>query len=230
MRRLGLALASAILWLPLVACLPGGGEEDAGTSRADAGSSNDAARPDSSSGSDSSTTVPCGTVTFIGECQGNTLRWCNQGALQEIDCAGQSLICGLVDCTATDCYGYDCVSDLGGSCGLSEGDYMCNGGDTEGCLHGVCAASTACSTDGNPTCVDASYVSFCFGYGPDGTIWDYDCTGGGAEPYVCGTGSAGDNCLGVEGGNCDLTQDPPWECASGFTCSSTTAAGTCQPS
>ncbi|APR74861.1 Hypothetical protein A7982_00207 [Minicystis rosea] len=39
-------------------------------------------------GSGGSTSSPCGGVTFTGQCSGNTVKWCENNALQSITCTG----------------------------------------------------------------------------------------------------------------------------------------------
>ncbi|MEW5850160.1 MAG: hypothetical protein AB2A00_15335 [Myxococcota bacterium] len=36
----------------------------------------------------------CGNLTFEGECVGDVLRWCEDGALLEMDCAAEGMMCG----------------------------------------------------------------------------------------------------------------------------------------
>lgn len=174
----------------------------------------DATRPDSSGSG-------CGTVTLFGECNGSVLRYCDEDndRVETYDCDLDDLLCGLVDCDdVTSCWGYDCVADIGETCGLSDQDNFCNGGLDQGCLDGVCGASAACQTDEVGSC-QSNLLNWCYSpsEGPYGDIWSYDCTEDGSLPYVCGLTSVGVmDCLGVLGGMCDLAEG--YECAPGLVC------------
>jgi MYXO-CTERM domain-containing protein len=39
----------------------------------------------------------CGAVSFLGECDGQVARWCQNGAIEERDCGGRGQVCGFVD-------------------------------------------------------------------------------------------------------------------------------------
>lgn len=39
----------------------------------------------------------CGEVSFLGECDGQVARWCQNGAIEERDCGGRGQVCGFVD-------------------------------------------------------------------------------------------------------------------------------------
>jgi len=133
------------------------------------------------------------------------------------------------------CWGYDCVAPSGGECmpvdlngdGSYEGAFCEHG---LGCVNGVCVTGTACDSAAEPpveaacgTGNTANSIMFC--HWTD-FMFGYDCTGGGAQPYVCGVDSTGaSTCLGAAGGDCDITQG--YECATGLHCSSNSSAGTC---
>jgi MYXO-CTERM domain-containing protein len=157
--------------------------------------------------------VPCGQVTFLGECDGDTVRYCaRDNQLVEVDCAdefGSGATCGLADCTADGCLGYFCVARNGQACDEILG---CDVGAGQGCVDGTCAGSTACDPDAfTPTC-DGDLLSYC-AY----TVGRNDCSEGDTQPYVCGNTSAGTpGCLGTAGGLCDPSNG--FECATGFDC------------
>ena len=79
--------------------------------------------------------VPCGHVTFQGECQGNTVVWCDNDNLSQVDCSAF-----YTDGTGTcDWFG----DDFGSWCGLAEGDscidaegnfLLCAGGVGNACV------------------------------------------------------------------------------------------------
>ena len=48
----------------------------------------------------------CGGLDYVGECVGDVVRWCEDGSLQEYDCAQLSDTCGFVNNTV----GNDCVA------------------------------------------------------------------------------------------------------------------------
>ena len=91
-------------------CLPGGGGGGAGATGADgAGSTNGAggaggngAGGGGGAGSTSSGSN-CGSVTEAGECQTDTLLYCDMGMLQTVDCAQMGLTC-YDDGAFADCY------------------------------------------------------------------------------------------------------------------------------
>ncbi|MFH1809173.1 MAG: MYXO-CTERM sorting domain-containing protein [Pseudomonadota bacterium] len=157
--------------------------------------------------------VPCDAVSFLGECDGDIVRYCaRDNQLVELDCVaefGTGATCGLVDCTGADCLGYFCVADDGVDCGETLG---CDVSQNQGCVEGTCATTQTCvPSTFVPTCTgDAlSYCAFTEGRN--------DCTEGGTQPYICGNDSGGTPaCLGTQGGLCDLIQG--YECATGFDC------------
>ena len=50
--------------------------------------------------------IPCGDVTWAGECQGDTVVYCEEGALHTKNCTAASMTCGYVD---TDGGYFDCL-------------------------------------------------------------------------------------------------------------------------
>lgn len=53
---------------------------------------------------------PCGGLDYLGECDGDTARWCADGRIHEVDCRSRGLRCAYVD----DRIGYFCT-DSGGT-------------------------------------------------------------------------------------------------------------------
>ncbi len=94
----------------------------------------------------------CGTVTYEGECQGDTVVWCDNGALKSYDCTTQDKTCGYqapagytcVEASCTpDCVDKACGDDgCGGSCG------SCDAG--EACTDGTCVGEQPPPPDVGP--------------------------------------------------------------------------------
>jgi len=207
--------------------------------RADTSVRTDTRRPDTTVAHDSATPhdaatgvdVPCGNVSFVGACQGDLLKWCENGGLKTYDCAvrvGTWASCGLYDCTDTGvdgqgnplCYGYGCVAELNQPCNVAPNFLGCNLDLGHGCRGDACVAASSCDSATDPPTCTGNRVNFC----PYGRLWDYDCSQGNSAPYVCqDTGNGNSDCLGTAGGNCNLTSNPPWNCATGYTCTN----GTC---
>lgn len=84
-------------------------------------------------GSGGSSGSDCGSVTFEGECSGDTLQYCNNGTLVSSDCSNQGLTCGY---NAQAGY-YDCVAGSGGSgtsgCGSVTTEGECTGDTLQYC-------------------------------------------------------------------------------------------------
>jgi len=177
--------------------------EDGGASAPDAGLFEDAG-------------PGCGEVDFIGECDGDLVRYCLRGnELSEIDCGteyGSWATCGLLDCTDYDegCLGYYCVARLGEAC---EGDdtLPCDVAAQQGCLQGVCASSSSCDPGTFTTTCSGTWLTYC-----EHTERDRDCSEGGAAPYTCEEVAGTGRCLGQEGGRCNPAD--AHACATGFSC------------
>jgi len=159
--------------------------------------------------------VGCGTVTYFGECSGSVVHYCMEDQLRTVDCVdryGANATCGLLDCTnpaPADCQGYWCVPTTGSSC---TGELTaCDVAAQEGCLGGLCAASSTCDpTSFQPTC-SGTVITSC-GY----TINNRDCAAEG-RPFTCGAASGGRNaCLGGQGAACDPVQGA--ECQAPLSC------------
>jgi|GEM_PF-935412 len=95
----------------------------------------------------------CGTVTYEGECQGDTVVWCDNGTLKTYDCTTQNKTCGFqapagytcVDNVCDpDCTNKQCGDDgCGGSCGTC--------GDDQVCLGSECVDQTPPTPDEGPS-------------------------------------------------------------------------------
>lgn len=85
----------------------------------------------------------CGDVDYLGECDGDTLRWCEDDALREVDCGDR--VCGW----RNDDIGFDCVNE-------SSGDRLGIGQIVGGVSYGV-------SQSYGPTTFDGGY-SYCHAY------------------------------------------------------------------
>ncbi|MFT7624840.1 MAG: agmatine/peptidylarginine deiminase, partial [Myxococcota bacterium] len=168
---------------------------------------------------------PCGGISFQGCCEGNTLKYCDNGQAQSVSCndgcgwqSGQGWYnCGFTgtdptganpkacasECTP-DCSGKTCGDDgCGGSCGSCSGGQTCTGGQCE------CVADCSgklCGGDGcGGSCGTCAGGSSCSTSGQCVDDCAPDCSG-----KACGTDGCGGTC-----GTCDA----------GATC---TATGQCQ--
>ncbi len=80
----------------------------------------------------------CGDVTFVGGCDGQVARWCQNGIVYEHDCALENKACGFVN----DVDGYWCVEtdnqpDPNDPCGGISYLGRCNGNVAEWCEEGT---------------------------------------------------------------------------------------------
>jgi len=234
--RACLCLILASVTIPLAAT----GQVDAGG--ADGGLSPDASPADATEG--------CGEVTYFGACTETGVAWCNDGELVVYDC-GVDRPCGLLDCADglacqeitgqgsceanTDCfwddtygcnpscYGYECLSAVGGECNVFfdvdlDGDgaadfWPCESSAGYGCVDGTCASSTTCDAEtAQPRC-RSNIIEYCY----RGTYSGFDCSFGSTQPYECGNDSTGEaTCLGQEGAQCSVSEG--LECVTGLTC------------
>ncbi len=87
------------------ACLGGGGPAVCGNGICDAGETPDGCPDDCGGGG------ACGDIDYVGLCEGNVVKWCEGGQLQEIDCSqgGDGCICGFKE----DAGFYDCTGQCG---------------------------------------------------------------------------------------------------------------------
>jgi hypothetical protein len=90
----------------------------------------------------------CMGVTYAGECQGDTLRYCYGGAIQTIDCAASGGHCGYQDAAT----GYNCLLQAppADMCGGVTYEGQCNGNVLEYCYNGA-IETTDCTAQGQ-TC------------------------------------------------------------------------------
>ncbi len=190
----------------------------------DAGSSTD-----TSTGSpDVAETVPCGEITFAGECEGDTLRYCDtqNDTLIESDCSQVTVgdpavaaTCGFVE----EEYGFDCVFPVGAPCLTGTGEdlqiLLCAGTEP-GCVLGATAATC---TENLGTCTPPGegeeFAASC-----NGDLLNVSCQINQPVAYDCAalSGSCSEGtCVGIpEGGTCD---GELILCAEGFACTE----GTC---
>ena len=159
----------------------------------------------------------CGMVTPEGECDGNTVRYCDETAtppaLTTYSCTEDfdpAAICQTINPE----YGVDCAMPTGGECVFTDPDdnlvqVFCQGrgaGCVETSTGSVCVTGTStCTVDDVGTCVGQRAVVDC----AEGQGWFLDCPSFGA---TCSNGG----CVGVpEGQACG----DGLECAAGLTCS-----------
>ena len=123
----------------------------------------------------------CGTLTYEGTCNGDTVQWCEGSTVKEQDCKGfgDDYKCAWVEsqgsywctnkCQAT-CDGKECGDDgCGGDCGSCPGEETCNN-------NGLCIAP-----GGGGECGDISYEGIC-----EGNTLKY-CSLGTLQVFSCGS-------------------------------------------
>jgi hypothetical protein len=165
----------------------------------------------------------CGSVSYEGCCQGETVQYCEGGSLKSIDC-NQNPSCGW---SAEGGY-YDCGT-TGGADPSGMNPKVCSGGTGPICGNGSCEPGengTSCPSDcggTNPVCGNG----YCE-VGENATSCPQDC-GGGTNP-VCGNGACeqgetatscpqdcGQGCGGKQCGF-DAQGNPCGSCPDGFFC------------
>ncbi len=181
---------------------------------------------------------PCDGITFEGCCQGTTLRWCQAGALEELDCATDG--CGWAD-TEYNCGGsgedpsgaflLNCdgtpapPADTGGACGEITFDGCCDGAVLTWCEGG--ALETIDCSD-NATCGWSEADGF-YNCGTDGLedpsgvlplACNLDSGGGDPDPPVGGCGDVTDVgcCDGATLTWCEVGELMTLACESAETC------------
>jgi MYXO-CTERM domain-containing protein len=159
----------------------------------------------------------CGMVTPEGECDGNTVRYCDETAtppaLTTYDCTidfDPAAICQTISAE----YGVDCAMPTGGECVFTDPDdnlvqVFCQGrgaGCVETSTGSACVTGTStCTVDDVGTCAGQRALVDC----AEGQGWYLDCPSFGA---TCSDGA----CVGVpEGGTCG----DGLECAATLMCS-----------
>ncbi|MFO0726997.1 MAG: thrombospondin type 3 repeat-containing protein [Myxococcota bacterium] len=112
--------------------------------------------------------VPCGNVTAQGECQGNTLRYCNTQAtppeLVTADCpsAVANSMCSLINAS----YGYDCAVATGSGCVFMDSmgqnfPALCQGSGAACVLNSTgnaCRTGLASCADGDMNVCSGNYL------------------------------------------------------------------------
>ncbi len=161
----------------------------------------------------------CGDVTFQGECDGSLVRWCQDGALEEIDCAGffegAEGTCEFF----TEDFGYFCAAPEGFVC-FGQQTALCGGEGESGCLVSDVASETgsactgfeaACTTPEDP---NAEFPAYC-----EGDIAVFSCNVN--QPTGLDCAAMGGSC---DAGGCVNLQpgagcvDGLLECANGLEC------------
>jgi hypothetical protein len=165
--------------------------------------------------------APCGEITYYGECDGDTLRYCaDDTTLIQIDCMAEYGVgCGLED----DVIGYNCGGGGGessGGCGdvsylgTCDGDVAVWCSEEEIAQYDCSVQGKTCgyvddevgywcvSASGESACGDIDYAGTCDGdwavWCENDTIQYADCTFDGGCGYV--DDAAGYYCLGDSGG------------------------------
>ena len=136
---------------------------------------------------------PCGDITYEGCCEGGIVKWCEDGAIQEVDCVNNAQspgpTCGWAEsegyywcnetgadpsgtfpencdgCEPIDCTGLACNADNGcdGTCGCAAGE-TCEAGVCEACVPN-CMGVT-CGDDGcGGSCGECAEGESCHEYG-----------------------------------------------------------------
>ncbi len=126
----------------------------------------------------------CGGLDEIGECVGDTLRYCVGGNIQEVQCAGSGLKCAF-DATANGGQGwFDCV---GGAASCDSATYtpVCTASEVLLSCEGGAVIETPCA-GASPECLQKS--------------GEYACA---AKPAGCGTCSADTRCQADGTCGCD---------------------------
>jgi hypothetical protein len=206
----------------------GGSDAGDGTDTGGTGSDTGGTGDDTGSEPDVEEAVPCGAITFVGECNGDVLSFCDPqtDSLAEIDCGARTAAdetttatCGFVE----EEYGYDCVFPVGAPClgGTAEDPQLALCAGTEpGC---VLTGTSATCTENVGVCAEpaegADFVNTCSAnlltlscQINQPVIYDCEALGG-----ACGDGA----CNGLpDESNCD---EDTFLCGDGLVCTD----GTC---
>jgi len=171
--------------------------------------------------------VPCGELTYEGECEGTTVRWCQDGNAEEIDCATMypaESATGSCEHISEE-FGYWCAVQPGDTCVYSSNGELiiafCTGtepacilsGATQNCRENI----GACTEADEGTCDDNGILIVgC----AEGQPVGFDCV-------IDGGSCATDRCIDQgAGGICGTIGDVEFTCADGLTCG--TESGTCE--
>jgi len=174
----------------------------------------------------------CGQFTEFPECQGDVLFWCEEGALQQEDCASNNEVCvsdAPAYCCAPDCAAKECGPDgCGGSCGECPENAVCSNGlcecvpDCAGkeCGEDGCGALCGSCSDGyychDGQCMEGECIPNCEGK---------ECGNGGCEgqPDACGECSDSQMC---QQGQC-VSDEPCEPDCFGVECGDDGCGGSC---
>jgi len=178
---------------------PAGGWPGGVSCAAIMGSPQAAPEPDPGKGDDpgSSGTTGCGEVTYEGQCDGDIVKFCDNGQVKAIDCSTNGGSCAF----ASDKGYYDCAAATGGAAG-SSGDQGTGG-------------SSGGSSEPSSNCGSVTYEGECSGevlqYCDNGTLTTVDCSDQGRQCefnsqsgfYDCVVSGSG------SGGSAGSSGDPP---------------------
>lgn len=127
--------------------------------------------PGSAGAAGSSGTEGCGAISYEGQCDGDIVKYCDNGAVKAIDCSTNGGSCAF----ASDKGYYDCVAASGGT-GGSSGDQ-----GTGGSSGGTGGSSGGSSSD----CGSVGYEGECSGdvlrYCDNGNLTTVDCSDQGRQ-------------------------------------------------
>lgn len=171
--------------------------------------------------------VPCGELTYEGECDGETVRWCQDGNAEEADCTAMfpaEAATGTCEYISAE-FGYWCAVQPEDTCVFSSGDQVivafCTGTEP-GCI--LSGAAQACR-ENIGACTEADE-----GACDDNGILIVGCSEGQPVGFDCvidGGSCSTDRCIdqGV-GGVCGTVGSVEFTCAADLTCSPDT--GLCE--
>jgi hypothetical protein len=158
----------------------------------------------------------CGAVSTAGDCSGTKVEFCQDGAVETIDCSASPFVQSSCGTVSTD-WGADCEAPAGAPCffldvtggtfhqAFCEGDgAACN---VTGALSSTCVgSSTACSTGDNGSCNGTSFVTCAFlaaATSTDGQRQLFDCAVLGGTCNASSSPDANDGgCYSAAGAAC----------------------------
>lgn len=149
---------------------------------------------------------PCGGLDYAGECQGSTLRWCENGVTREVSCAASGKSCGWQDTTV----GYNCLEGTPADpCGGLDYAGECQGSTLRWCEGGA-IRTFDCSTQGE-TCgwEDASVGNNCIPGAPVDPCGGLDYAGEcqGTTLRWCESGTLRTHDCSTQGQSCGWQDD-----------------------
>jgi hypothetical protein len=158
----------------------------------------------------------CGAVTASGDCNGSKVEFCQDNAVETIDCGAVPFVQSSCDTVSPD-WGSDCVAPQGAPCfyldvnGNAFHQAFCQGDgaacNVTGALSSTCVAnSSACSTGDNGSCDGTAFVSCAFlasDASTDGQRQLFDCAvlGGTCNPSSSPDANDG-GCYAAPGASC----------------------------